>query len=342
MYVSSLWYTNSMTGKEGCYACIEMNPEKVRDVYKEGVCKTHYKDYSNNKPFHKLRSMNGTKKKCYYINTDGTPCGRDASAKGLCQTHREQQRHNEPLRDINVKTPKPEKCTYVDTQGNPCPYECESGGLCKSHNRHKREGKEPHDLRPIVKNRTHICAECGIEFKPKDTQSKFCSRACRGLSQKSPLAKAIAAGNKTEIISLVRERSVLGETGCWEWKGSFNGTQYPILSGLGRNRSYLLHRVVLETKIGRPLGKEQAHHVCANRKCVNPDHLQPISQASNLGEMLQRNFFISRIAELEEEVHAASDRIQHLEYLLDLQGVSVVDSFTPDGTNNTEKEREVV
>ena len=55
-------------------------------------------------------------------------------------------------------------------------------------------------------------------------------------------------------------------------------------------------------RLGRGLGSEAAHHMCANSMCVNPEHLQPISARENTAEMIQRNYFLARIAEMEAEV----------------------------------------
>jgi hypothetical protein len=84
--------------------------------------------------------------------------------------------------------------------------------------------------------------------------------------------------------------------GCWQWTRRFNGG-YP-LQRVGK-KSYLVHRLSLEAKMGAPLGSQAAHHMCANSKCVNPDHLQPVTHRENIAEMLARNAYLSRIAELE-------------------------------------------
>ena len=42
-----------------------------------------------------------------------------------------------------------------------------------------------------------------------------------------------------------------------------------------------------------------AHHKCANTACVNPNHLEPATAAENSLEMLARNSYLARIAELE-------------------------------------------
>ena len=58
----------------------------------------------------------------------------------------------------------------------------------------------------------------------------------------------------------------------------------------------------LEAKHEAPLGSQAAHHICANTKCVNPEHLQPVTHRDNIAEMLARHSYLKRIAELEEAI----------------------------------------
>jgi len=74
----------------------------------------------------------------------------------------------------------------------------------------------------------------------------------------------------------------------------------------GRKWGVQIHRAVVEASYGRPLGSQHAHHKCANRRCVNPDHLQPVTHRENAAEMLARQSLLSRIAELEEALRETS------------------------------------
>ncbi len=119
-------------------------------------------------------------------------------------------------------------------------------------------------------------------------------------SQRSPLRAAWEDGDLDDWVEALREKVELDAQGCMVWAGRTQAAGYPTVK-VGR-RTALVHRMSLEKKLGRGLGSESAHHICANARCVNPDHLQPISMRENLAEMRQRNYFIKRIAELEAEV----------------------------------------
>jgi hypothetical protein len=66
---------------------------------------------------------------------------------------------------------------------------------------------------------------------------------------------------------------------CWIWKLKTNATGYGYLSDRGRDR--LAHRWYYEAARG-PIPKGlQLDHLCRQRLCVNPDHLEPVTAMEN-------------------------------------------------------------
>jgi hypothetical protein len=65
-------------------------------------------------------------------------------------------------------------------------------------------------------------------------------------------------------------------TGCWLWTGCLNTD-----TGYGRYGRYLAHRVSYVAHTGEILGDRVVHHKCGVRNCVNPDHLESMSAATN-------------------------------------------------------------
>lgn len=65
---------------------------------------------------------------------------------------------------------------------------------------------------------------------------------------------------------------------CWEWTGLLSQDGYGRITIKGRNRT--AHRVAWEWLVG-PIEEETLDHLCRNRPCVNPDHLEPVSAAEN-------------------------------------------------------------
>lgn len=211
-----------------------------------------------------------------------------------------------------------------------CDKPCKTRGQCAAHDQAMRRASDP------TYNRFSVaCVTCGKQFWSKRKTGKLCSNECRRkpstltllptdhpvrvlaarslaeakaireCERRSHLAKmdrgirlreAYELGDHPRFLALIRSEVVVDHNGCWNW-------QRDIKNGYGRlvirGRKHEAHRVVLEVKLGKPLGKQAAHHACANTRCVNPDHLQPVTARENNAEMLARTYMQSRITDLE-------------------------------------------
>lgn len=77
--------------------------------------------------------------------------------------------------------------------------------------------------------------------------------------------------------------AVCPDTGCWLWKGGLDPDGYGRISASrAAGRSRLAHRYVYEThKEMIPEGLV-IDHLCRRPSCVNPDHLEAVTQGMNM------------------------------------------------------------
>lgn len=67
--------------------------------------------------------------------------------------------------------------------------------------------------------------------------------------------------------------------GCWVWTGALNASGY---GAVGRDSKVLrVHRVTYELLVGPIPDGLQLDHLCRNRACCNPEHLEPVTNREN-------------------------------------------------------------
>ena len=198
-----------------------------------------------------------------------------------------------------------------------CARKHQARGYCSKHYNEIVAGPDRHKV-------TRHCNECDTEYTTTRSNGKYCSIKCRDTvlhrekrgtfrerppkpvvikqvrDNRSPLRRAYEDQDWAGILEEVRRECQLTPDGCWEWQRRLDQNGYPNAK-LGR-KYVAIHRLVIEAKYEAPLGKQAAHHMCANRKCCNPKHLQPITHYDNSAEMLARHSYLARIAELESEL----------------------------------------
>jgi hypothetical protein len=73
------------------------------------------------------------------------------------------------------------------------------------------------------------------------------------------------------------------DTGCWVWQDHLSASGYGRFGIGGRaGRVYPAHRVAYEWVVGVIPEGLVIDHLCRNRACVNPAHLEPVTMRENL------------------------------------------------------------
>jgi hypothetical protein len=74
---------------------------------------------------------------------------------------------------------------------------------------------------------------------------------------------------------------------CWEWPGFHDRHGYA-KSGLGNGWPQLAHRAMYEILVGPIPDGLQIDHICHNRGCLNPAHMQAVTAKQNLENTIAR------------------------------------------------------
>lgn len=71
---------------------------------------------------------------------------------------------------------------------------------------------------------------------------------------------------------------------CWLWTGAISQNGYGVIGLTGGTKNDFVHRVAYRLTKGLiPEGRSNVvDHLCRNRRCVNPDHLELVRQRTNI------------------------------------------------------------
>lgn len=89
------------------------------------------------------------------------------------------------------------------------------------------------------------------------------------------------------------QKFVVEANGCWIWTAAVNEHGYGVLyrgpSVGGETQNVLAHVYAFETRRGKIEDGFVLDHLCRNRRCCNPDHVEPVTQATNMIRGSNRN-----------------------------------------------------
>jgi hypothetical protein len=83
------------------------------------------------------------------------------------------------------------------------------------------------------------------------------------------------------LIDRLMARAHLDVNGCWIWGGYCNRDGYGKIKDDGGRRLLSTHRVTYEHFVEPIPDGLQIDHLCRNRACCNPAHLEPVTSREN-------------------------------------------------------------
>lgn len=85
-----------------------------------------------------------------------------------------------------------------------------------------------------------------------------------------------------ELPKNIREKIwVNPETGCWEWIGSLTAPNGYAQIGINGDK-IVVHNLVYELLIGKMDDGLEPDHICLIKRCVNPEHIEPVTHSENV------------------------------------------------------------
>lgn len=94
----------------------------------------------------------------------------------------------------------------------------------------------------------------------------------------------------------IERKSIRNDSGCLIWTGHIDTAGYPNVKW--NNVNYLVHRAYYKIIIEDIKRHDTLDHLCRNKLCIEPSHLEPISRSENVKRMQISKYYEAEIKKL--------------------------------------------
>jgi len=184
-------------------------------------------------------------------------------------------------------------------------------GWCSTHyKRWQTHGDPLYNYIPVKKRGVLLCkvSDCDRFYYTKG----YCQKHYQAYHKYGdPLEGAYH--HSTSLADYLSTRYEISASGCWLWTKCINRGGYGMATArTGREDTVLAHRLAYQAWVG-PISKALVvHHKCHTPICINPDHLQAITQRENTAEMIDRQSMLKEICELKKRIQELEQEVRAL------------------------------
>ena len=134
-----------------------------------------------------------------------------------------------------------------------------------------------HTSKTWARSKTPVkCRSCGqVRYLLHPDQAGEMCRTCAAKIGMKVAQTANTQDAETRFMAFVEK----ADSGCWNWTGTCQANGYSTFAIAGK--TVRGHRWSYEHFVAQIPDGLEIDHLCRNRKCVNPSHLEPVTRKEN-------------------------------------------------------------